>query len=525
VQRQVFFLLPFWYILIPETKMPQKKNKKGKVKTEDESAESLAKSYKNLMKAQNEVRASIGKKIQHGDHSFMLSNLSEEMQSKQKALEEEADQELKFKLLCQHLGLMDMKGGFGDGDQTPLKGDKAQVLQNQWGNGMDYNPVHPGNSHLSDWLRDLWRGDYEAVMGHIEKIDMEKVADLLEMRESLLNVSAVFHVIIGARTLCGQNPLFEDVQRAARRSMEIKNEHVKILAKLIELGANIHAKDVAGYTPLHHSLNSYSNTTTLAMARQLLEAGADPNMQNRFGCSVLFEPVMAANLDAVRLLLEFGADPDIKENDAGITPRSTASFYPAIASLFSQADKKKAKEMRAAAKTKAGGSLSACKVCKADSDTKRCTGCYLVWYCGQECQAKDWFNHKVECKVTREQYKQVQLVEDNAAGWNNITKKVYVTKVGEPNKKHFVVKVQVPLSEFGETGGALYVYNKDKSLCGLLYRDKQMEMYDMLVTSIKREGFKGQKGFYYAIYTDQKKESDYVNLKINPVNILPVEKW
>jgi ankyrin repeat protein len=112
--------------------------------------------------------------------------------------------------------------------------------------------------------------------------------------------------------------------------MDVKNEHEKILAKLIKLGANIHAKDIDGSTPLHHCLTSYTNSTTLSMARQLLKAGADPNLQNRFGFTALFEPVMAAKFDAVKLLLEFGADPEIKEYDSGISCRYQASFLPKV---------------------------------------------------------------------------------------------------------------------------------------------------------------------------------------------------
>ena len=39
-------------------------------------------------------------------------------------------------------------------------------------------------------------------------------------------------------------------------------------------------------------------------------------------------------------------------------------------------------------KSEAGGSLIKCVVCNNDSkENKRCTctGCYMVWYCGQKC--------------------------------------------------------------------------------------------------------------------------------------------
>ena len=82
-------------------------------------------------------------------------------------------------------------------------------------------------------------------MGFINKVKKEEVSKLLEARETLLNLSGVFHVIVGARTLREDNARVRDVQVAARMMMEVKNDHEKILAKLIELGANIHAKDVA----------------------------------------------------------------------------------------------------------------------------------------------------------------------------------------------------------------------------------------------------------------------------------------
>jgi len=509
--------------------MGPKKKGSSKKSGNIEPVETLAESLKDRMTVRNARHAAIGEKMQRGDHDAIFSGMSSEIQSRQKKLQDEAEKELAMKLVCQKLGLE--KGGRrDDGDQSKLKGDKAQVLRNQWGGGMDYNPAHPGNSHLSGWLRALWRGDYEAVMGFIQEVKEDEVSQLLEVRESLLNVSAVFHVIIGARTLCGKNPLFRDIQLAASRMMEVKNEHQQILTKLLELGANIHAKDVAGYTPLHHCLTSYSNPTTMSMARQLLKAGADPNLQNRFGCTPLFEPVMAANLDAVKLLLEFGADPDIKENDAGISCRYTATFLPKISELFCQADKRKAKKVRANAKDEAGGSLRLCKVCGVDDDNKRCTGCYMVWYCGEKCQHGDWANHKEECKVTRKQYRQFVLVDEKTGVRSNITKKTHVKNVGElPSKKHFVVKVQVTFGSGATDSDPMLIYNKDKSLCGNLHRQGQEEVFDMLFRSIKGEGgYKGLKGYFYAIHSGEvNKEGKLIGIvmKINPEKILPLETW
>lgn len=95
-----------------------------------------------------------------------------------------------------------------------------------------------------------------------------------------------------------------------------------------------------------------------------------------------------------------------------------------------------------------------------------------------------------------------------------------------------MVKVQVGM---GDTGNdPLLIYNKDKSLAGRLLRTMQEEAFDMLVDSIKKKGYKGLKGYFYAIYIgeiskdgemckDGKPEAKL--LKINPVEILPLETW
>ena len=169
-------------------------------------------------------------------------------------------------------------------------------------------------------------------------------------------------------------------------------------------------------------------------------------------------------------------------------------------------------------------------MCKVDKDSKRCTGCYMVWYCGQECQVGDWPAHKTDCKVTRDQYKQVLLVEQKTAVVNNITKKTHVNYVGDlPSKNHFVVKVQAGVVA-RPTRDPLLVYNKDRSLLGNLHREEQEVVYDMLVGKIREAGYKGLKGYFYVICSGEgtkscKKKGKLHNIKINTEKILPVENW
>merc|ERR1719392_199885 len=417
------------------------------------------------------------------------------MTRKQEILEKEAEKDVIRKIieLKKSIQLNVAVAKYDDGDQTPLKGDALQFLKYQWSSGMDCNPLSPHNDHLSGWLRALWWGDYDLVMSFINRVKKDQISKLLEHRESLMNMSAIFHVIAGARTLHGDSDRMKEYRIEARKIGNVKEDHEKIFRKLIELGANIHAKDVAGYTPLHHCLTSVGNSITLSMARELLLAGANPNEQNRFGSTPLMEPITINHLERIKLLLDFGADPDIKDND--------------------------------------GVSLRLCNVCQVDGDTKRCTGCFMVWYCGQKCQQANWSDHKEKCKTTKKQYRHMILIEEKTVVQSLSSKKCYVNNVGDlPSKKHFVVKVQVDMGDAGN--GPLLIYNKDKSLAGRLLRTRQEEVFDMLIDSIKKKGYKGLKGYFYAIFIgelikdgkegkDGKPEAKL--LKINPVEILPLE--
>ena len=171
-----------------------------------------------------------------------------------------------------------------------------------------------------------------------------------------------------------------------------------------------------------------------------------------------------------------------------------------------------------------------CKVCKVDSETKRCTGCYMVWYCGPKCQLVDWTDHKAECKISRNQFMSVALVKEITSVRHNISKKICVNKIGDlPSKGHFVVKVQTTI---GDSIGRdpLLIYNRDNSLCGKMHQEEQQKVFDMLVKRIWEGGYNGLKGYFYAIYSETENSADRktkakVIININPVRILPLENW
>merc|ERR1719369_1629540 len=112
-------------------------------------------------------------------------------------------------------------------------------------------------------------------MSHVKNKTSDEIKELLEVRETQLNFSALFHVVKGAMT---SNDSATD------------SRHVECLSKLIDLGANIEARDFAGFTPLFYCVTKFASPASVKMAKILLRRGANPNAQNRIGMTPLGEP-------------------------------------------------------------------------------------------------------------------------------------------------------------------------------------------------------------------------------------------
>jgi ankyrin repeat protein len=91
-------------------------------------------------------------------------------------------------------------------------------------------------------------------------------------------------------------------------------EDLKVVQKLIDYEADIHAEDEKGWTPLY--LASYGHHfKDGSVLRLLLEHGADVNAQIKDGWTPLHRASSNGVLEVVRLLLEHGADVEVKAND------------------------------------------------------------------------------------------------------------------------------------------------------------------------------------------------------------------
>ena len=84
-------------------------------------------------------------------------------------------------------------------------------------------------------------------------------------------------------------------------------EKVGIARRLIEAGADVHARTKDDQTPLNHA----SSRGILEVVQMLLEKGAEVDVVDRFGLTALHMAVRNGHSDVVRALLDAEASPNI----------------------------------------------------------------------------------------------------------------------------------------------------------------------------------------------------------------------
>jgi len=241
----------------------------------------------------------------------------------------------------------------------------------------------------------------------------------------------------------------------------------------------------------------------------------------------------------IQLLLNNGADINIPDNDG-----NTFSQYmdpiknPKIFKIINEHSKNLSKVQRKEARE--AGNYHMCAVCKKSTNVKRCTGCFLQWYCGKECLKSDWKKHKNVCKETQAKYKLVDLQkkpgEIREYGVHFVWKKgssqtchmcprPSQSQEVKTAKSHFIVKIQMPMPLGNPLSKVLFqdhfssdlsISNEDKSLDGCI--SAQDPIIPELLKIIKEHGVCGSKGYFYAIKEEK-------SLKINTIDIQPPEYW
>lgn len=99
-----------------------------------------------------------------------------------------------------------------------------------------------------------------------------------------------------------------------------------LVALLLDNNAHPNAQDVFGYTALHRLCRKRNIAQPLwtECCKSLLAHGANPNLKNRDGHTVLHIAIIRGHKESISFLLEYGADPHIKNNE-GITGLEVAT--------------------------------------------------------------------------------------------------------------------------------------------------------------------------------------------------------
>ena len=236
----------------------------------------------------------------------------------------------------------------GDGDQTPLPlpsfAPQQQFFIGAWADGHSVNALlqapdeamaafsrdlAPAGAHggaVLSFARACSGGDAAAVQGALASAAPALRGALLGARLTPLRLSALHCCVVGAK-LAGMDAL------PVRACVA---DHAGVAAALLAGGARAGARDVRGYTPLHHATSMGWSAVSLAVGSVLLRHGADADARDRTGRVPLMEAAMAAMaagadaqqgvaaLPPARLLLEAGADPAIKDAE-GVSPLSLVS--------------------------------------------------------------------------------------------------------------------------------------------------------------------------------------------------------
>lgn len=100
-----------------------------------------------------------------------------------------------------------------------------------------------------------------------------------------------------------------------------EGEQKALAERLIAEGCDVDLQDARGWTPLHFAAQEWS----APVAAILIKKGASVNLQDENGNTPLSNAVFNSRGrgELIRILIEAGADPDI-ENAYGMSPRELA---------------------------------------------------------------------------------------------------------------------------------------------------------------------------------------------------------
>ncbi|RPD56649.1 hypothetical protein L226DRAFT_513014 [Lentinus tigrinus ALCF2SS1-7] len=367
-------------------------------------------------------------------------------------------------------------------------------------------------SLLSEFSLRCYLGD---LIGVKEMVENGSAPDLLGT-ETALEYGYAMMIVSGAQRVVGGPPGFTV-------------DHVGVMRYLLQCGMPPDVPDILEFTALELICMA---RVRVELVRALLEFGADPNHQDRFGSVAIMYAFQNNAIDAIDALMEYGARLDLKDAD-GVTPEE---FYikagPQVTATVHKWKRRRSGESAAL-------DGKGCGFCgRGDILLKFCAHCHVIRYCTRECQREHWPIHKLHCvpfspestvtvKPFYEDIGPVTSMSTLAREAYGIpvekepkrnSRSVHIPRIAPGETKLFVLKVQVPFdvntgAPAQEEVGDLMVFDKKRSLVCRLRREDDEEAYLRVSRTVRTYGVFGAKAYFAAEMTS----TDALVIKISEV--------
>ncbi|KAJ6543709.1 ankyrin, partial [Mycena vulgaris] len=296
--------------------------------------------------------------------------------------------------------------------------------------------------------------------------------------------------------------------------------YLETLNYLFCQGLPADVEDVAGFTAIHHATRAFFPNE--ALARSLLEHGANPNHQNRFGDIPLLGAMQLKALPMINLLMEFGTDLDLVLNVTGVTTRRLlVTFGPQVIAAVTKCIRKRSGETAPHAENH-------CDSCGKTNQgpLKHCAKCKLARYCSVECQKKEWPAHRHICQplsssnsvVLTPCYSDIgclpaQPIADTVRQERGYpiqfpcsykhTRLGHIPRSLDYKAKVITIKVQVPYNLYSldpsiESTEDLLVYTQTRDFACTIRRSDSPTEYDRITQVVRAKGVGGAKAYFIA---------------------------
>jgi ankyrin repeat protein len=166
------------------------------------------------------------------------------------------------------------------------------------------------------------RGDVDDVKRHLQRdpgLVRGKEAKLAPLHQAILRRQAKIVALLleqGADANAPDNSARTPVHLAVERG------DAAVLKMLLARKPELMRRDKGGWTPLHHA----AAKGRAEIATLLLDAGAQPNFLSELGGTALHEAAAAGSIEVAKLLLARGVDPSIRSKP-GVTALDLAREY------------------------------------------------------------------------------------------------------------------------------------------------------------------------------------------------------